>query len=105
MICEHEIRIRGRRSGDRLRLSGGSKSLKALMIDRKLPAALRPAVPVLTLDGQPVAVFGVGADPACLAVPGEDALVIAWEPEAIQLPDGADGKAPRQNSDPGPRSR
>jgi hypothetical protein len=50
------------------------------MIDRKLPAALRPAVPVLTLEGKPVAVFGVGAEPDWVAAQGEAALVLSWRP-------------------------
>ncbi len=81
MICGREFKARGRRPGDRLTLSGGTKSLKALMIDRKIPARLRDAVPVLTLDGRPVAVFGVGADPAYLAGPEEDALLVCYDSE------------------------
>ncbi len=86
MIGTLELRVRGRLPGDRLRLSGGTKSLKALMIDRKIPAALRPGIPVLTADGQPVAAFGVGADPAWLAAPGDDALTVTWEPETTASP-------------------
>ncbi len=80
MIAPREIRIRSRRPGDRLRLSGGSKSLKALMIDRKLPVRLRDAVPVLTLDDKPIAVFSIGADPEYLAAQNEQALVISLIP-------------------------
>lgn len=79
MICGHEVIVRGRRPGDRLRLSGGSKPVKDLMIDRKIPAPLRDAVPILTLDGSPAAVFGVGADPAFIAGPEEMALVLSYE--------------------------
>lgn len=79
MIAQCEIAVRGRRPGDRLRRSAGSKSLKALMIDRKLPARLRGALPVLTADGEIVAVFGLDADPAWLAAPGEPALVLVYE--------------------------
>lgn len=82
MIAAHELKVRGRRPGDRLRLSGGGKSLKALMIDRKLPARLRASLPVLTLDGKPVAVFHLGADPAYLAAQNEQALVISLIPGA-----------------------
>lgn len=78
MITGRGIQVRGRRSEDRLTLSGGSKRLKALMIDRKLPARLRAAVPVLTLDDVPIAVFGVGADPAYTAKPDEDALMVSY---------------------------
>jgi len=81
MIATLELHVRGRRSGDRLTLSGGSKSVKALMIDRKLPARLRNAVPVLSAAGQPIAVFGVGANPAWLANDGEDAVVLEYIPD------------------------
>lgn len=76
MIATLELRVRGRRPGDRLTLSGGTKALKALMIDRKIPARLRNAVPVVCAAGTPVAVFGVGANPAWLARDGEEAVVI-----------------------------
>lgn len=82
MISTLDRRVRSRRSGDRLRLSGGSKPLKALMIDRKIPAARRGSLPVLTADGSVVAVFGLGADPAWTACPGEKALVL----ELLQSP-------------------
>lgn len=80
MIATLELRVRGRRPGDRLSLSGGTKSLKALMIDRKVPARTRSAVPVITVRGMPVAVFGIGADPAWTAKEGEEALLIEYTP-------------------------
>ncbi len=55
--------VRPRMPGDRLRLDGGAKSLKALMINRKIPAAERSGVPVLELDGTVIAAVGIGADP------------------------------------------
>ena len=42
-----QIRLRPRKSGDSIRLSGGSKSLKKLFIDRKIPAAQRLQIPVV----------------------------------------------------------
>ena len=41
------VRIRPRQAGDSIRLHGGSKSLKKLFIDRKIPAAQRDSVPVI----------------------------------------------------------
>lgn len=79
MITERELCVRGRRPGDRLSLSGGTKRVKELMIDRKLPARLRDAVPVLTLAGRPIAVFGLGVDPAVAAAENADALLISYE--------------------------
>ncbi len=57
-----EVCLRGRFSGDEIRLSGGTKSLKKLFIDRKIPAALRQQIPVLADDGGVVGVCGIGAD-------------------------------------------
>ena len=54
--------LRSRRSGDEMRLSGGTKSLKKLYIDRKIPASARSGVAVLADDRGVLAVFGIGAD-------------------------------------------
>lgn len=54
--------IRVRKTGDTIRLSGGTKSLKKLFIDRKIPAAERESVPVFADDGGVLAVPGIGAN-------------------------------------------
>ena len=54
--------VRARQPGDRLQLSGGSKSLKDLMIDRKIPAARRESIPVFCDETGPIALLGVAAD-------------------------------------------
>lgn len=54
------IRIRGRKSGDSIRLPGGSKSLKKLFIDRKIPAALRQQIPVICDDAGILGVYSIG---------------------------------------------
>ena len=41
------LRVRSREAGDEIRLSGGTKSLKKLMIDRKLSAHQRSRIPIL----------------------------------------------------------
>ena len=56
------IRVRSRKSGDSLRLSGGSKSLKKRLIDRKIPARLRDLIPVLEDDGGILGVAELGAE-------------------------------------------
>ena len=54
--------LRSRCAGDAIRLSGGTKTLKKLFIDRKIPAADRSRIPVIA-DGQGVlAVYGIGVD-------------------------------------------
>ncbi|MBO5323906.1 MAG: tRNA lysidine(34) synthetase TilS [Oscillospiraceae bacterium] len=47
-VCpEGQLFLRSRQSGDEIRLSGGTKSLKKLFIDRKIPAADRQQIPIL----------------------------------------------------------
>ena len=41
------ITVRSRQAGDAIRLTGGTKSLKKLFIDQKIPAAIRSRVPVV----------------------------------------------------------
>ena len=56
-----QIRIRSRASGDTIRLSGGTKSLKKLFIDRKIPAARRNQIPVVRDDAGILGVYSIGA--------------------------------------------
>jgi len=57
-----EIRLRVRKSGDRIRLSGGSKSLKKIFIDRKIPASRRMQIPVVCDDTGILGVYSIGAN-------------------------------------------
>ena len=57
-----EMILRARKSGDALRLSGGSKSLKKLMIDRKIPAAQRDVIPVLCDERGVLGVYSIGVN-------------------------------------------
>jgi tRNA(Ile)-lysidine synthase len=54
--------LRSRMQGDEMRLPGGTKSLKKLFIDRKIPASQRLGVPVLADDGGVLAVYGIGVN-------------------------------------------
>lgn len=56
-----EIRIRSRKNGDSIRLSGGTKSLKKLFIDRKIPAAQRDQIPVICDQSGILGVYSIGA--------------------------------------------
>lgn len=56
------LTVRSRRSGDTMRLPGGTRSLKKMYIDRKIPASQRAAVPVLADNRGVLAVFGIGTD-------------------------------------------
>ncbi len=57
---EGPVLFRSRRSGDRIRLSGGTKSLKKHFIDRKIPAAQRDQIPVLSDEAGLLALYGSG---------------------------------------------
>ena len=65
------VYVRARQSGDAMRLSGGTKSLKKLFIDRKIPAAQRNSVPVICDDAGILGVYGIGVnlDRAATALP------------------------------------
>lgn len=56
-----KIRIRSRVSGDAIRLPGGTKSLKKLFIDRKIPASQRDRIPVLCDEQGILGVYSIGA--------------------------------------------
>ncbi len=73
------LRARPRRTGDSLRLRGGTRSLKKLMIDKKIPRALRDKIPVIADGRGPVAVWSVGQDISYLPAPGEPAIEIKIE--------------------------
>ena len=62
LCTEGPIRVRSRRSGDSLRLSGGTKSLKKRLIDKKIPASQRDLIPVLEDDRGILAAARLGAD-------------------------------------------
>ena len=55
-----EVMVTSRKSGDTIRLSGGTRSLKKLFIDRKIPAAQRAFLPVVR-DAQGIlGVYSIG---------------------------------------------
>ncbi len=56
--------VRARREGDRITLSGGTKSLKKLFIDRKIPQWDRLAVPVIADEKGVLGIYGIGPDVA-----------------------------------------
>ncbi len=54
--------VRSRQPGDTIRLQGGTKSLKALLIDKKIPARKRNAIAVIADDDGVLGVYGIGAN-------------------------------------------
>ena len=53
---------RPREMGDEMRLPGGRRTLKRLMIDRKIPAALRDRLPVIADENGVIGVYGIGVN-------------------------------------------
>ena len=62
MCPSGKISIRPRQTGDKIRLSGGSKSLKKLFIDRKIPAADRERIPVVCDETGILGVYSIGVN-------------------------------------------
>ena len=54
--------LRSRLPGDEMRLPGGTKSLKKLYIDKKIPSAQRDHIPVLADELGVLAVYGLGVN-------------------------------------------
>lgn len=54
--------LRSRKPGDYMRVSGGTKSLKKLFIDKKIPAMQRNSIPVICDDCGILGVMGIGPD-------------------------------------------
>ncbi len=61
-----QIHIRSRKAGDRMTLAGGTKSLKEIFVDRKIPQAERCRIPILVCNDQVLGVWGIGGNFQCL---------------------------------------
>ena len=71
---EGQLILRSRKEGDTIRLPGGTKTLKKLLIDRKIPAWERSRVPVLADDTGIVAVAEIATDCRCRENPNWEIL-------------------------------
>lgn len=56
------LTLRCRREGDRIRLCGGTKSIKKLFADRKIPASQRLRIPIVADETGILGIYGIGAD-------------------------------------------
>lgn len=71
--------LRPYQTGDRIRLSGGTKKLSDLFIDRKIPAHLRPCMPVAVVDDTIAAVLPLRTAKSFSPKPGEDSMLLRAE--------------------------
>ncbi len=76
VLPQGKVVIRSRMPGDTMRLSGGTKSLKKLFIDRKIPAHLRMQIPVIADGAGVLGVWGIGANLDRLATDGQGVEIV-----------------------------
>lgn len=62
VIPNGKLRLRCRQSGDTIRLGGGTKRLKKLFIDRKIPASERNRIPVVCDEQGVLGVYSIGVN-------------------------------------------
>ena len=74
-----QILFRPRRTHDAMRTSGGRKTLKKLMIDRKIPLSRRDLLPVAADEDGILGVYGIGVNLDRAASPGDRAVIIRIE--------------------------
>ncbi len=74
-----ELTVRSRKTGDILALPGGHRTLKRLMIDRKIPAAERDRLPVLATETAVAAVWGIGVNREFLPAAGHPTLAVQFQ--------------------------
>lgn len=75
-ICGN-ITIRPRLPGDKICFSGrnGTKSIKKLFIEEKVPVRCRQSIPIVSDDSGPIAVYGFGVDRKKAACRGETTVL------------------------------
>lgn len=62
VVPKGKLILRCRQAGDTIRLSGGTKSLKKLFIDRKIPVMERSRIPVIADDDGVLGIYGIGVN-------------------------------------------
>lgn len=60
VLPQGQMILRARQAGDAIRLPGGTKSLKKLFIDQKIPASRRDRIPVIADEKGVLGVYGFG---------------------------------------------
>lgn len=73
------VTVRSRRTGDAIALPGGTRSLKRLMIDRRIPVLQRDLLPVLAAEDRILAVYSLGVSRDYLPKPGKPVLAVQFQ--------------------------
>lgn len=74
--------LRSRLPGDEMRLWGGTRSLKKLFIDKKIPAARRERIPVIADEMGVLGVYGIGANRDRIPVSGGVTVIFEEVPSS-----------------------
>lgn len=76
-ICG-KITVRPRREGDCIKLKGhnGTKTLKKLFIEKRIPVRKRPLIPVICDDAGVLGIYGIGVSSRAVPSQGDDAVLI-----------------------------
>jgi len=82
-LAGDEIEIRSRRTGDRVRTSVGTKKVQDVLVDAKIPRALRDLVPVASADGSAVAVVGLAASSEGSSVLDAEPIDATWSRKVV----------------------
>jgi len=79
-ICG-KITVRSRREGDSIRLkgTGGTKTLKKLFIEKRIPVRKRSLVPVICDEEGVLGIYGLGIGDRAIPAPGDSAVLIIFE--------------------------
>ena len=79
-ICG-KISVRSRREGDSIRLKGqsGTKTLKKLFIEKRIPARKRSLIPVICDEDGVLGIYKVGTGDRAVPGPGDPAIMINFE--------------------------
>ena len=70
------VTLRPPQAGDRISLSGGTKKLSRLYVDRKIPAPLRPYMPVVWVGNTLAAALPLRSAEPFSPVPGEECMLL-----------------------------
>ena len=62
VVTQGTVYLRSRQTGDAIRLPGGTRSLKKLFIDRKIPASRRDQIPILCDDAGILGIPGISVN-------------------------------------------
>jgi len=79
-ICG-KISVRSRREGDSIKLFGqsGTKTLKKLFIEKRIPVRKRSLIPVICDDEGVLGIYGIGIGDRAVPKPGDPATMIIFE--------------------------